>query len=177
LSDVDSSALVELDAQAIRRGPSSIVGYPLRGEGERFPFRSDHATGFVLGTPEDPVDEYRSRLEGVAFCERLALERLSTLGAHVSGPLRTAGGGARSEAWCRIRASVLNRPVFRVRDAGTALGAALLAASGTVHTNLGAAARAMAPDGLLIEPVEAEIGPLEESYQRLSAELRARGWV
>jgi D-ribulokinase len=177
LSDVDTSELVELDAQASRRGPSSIVGYPLRGRGERFPFLSDHATGFVVGEPEDRVDEYRSRLEGVAFCERLALERLAALGAPANGPLRTAGGGARSEAWCRIRASVLNRPVLRVQGASTALGAALLAASGSTHADLNAAAAAMVPEGALVEPVASEVEPLNENYHRLLAELQARRWI
>jgi sugar (pentulose or hexulose) kinase len=177
LSDVDSSCLRALDAEASRRGPSSVVHYPLQGAGERFPFLADRATSFVLGTPEDRVDEYRSRLEGVAFCERLALEHLAALGAPADGPVRTAGGGARSEEWCRIRASVLNRPILRIRDAGTALGAALLAAVGSVHADLRAAASAMVPEGALVEPVASEIEPLDDSYRRFLAELRVRGWV
>ncbi|GAA0526378.1 FGGY-family carbohydrate kinase [Saccharopolyspora thermophila] len=177
LSDVDPAELPQLDEAATERGPASVVNYPLRGAGERFPFLAPEATSFVLGTPQDRVDEYRSRLEGVAFCERLALQRLAELGAPVDGPVRTAGGGARSVAWSRIRASVLDRPVLRVHRAGTALGAALLAASGSVHPDLSTAAAAMVPEGELVEPVRAEVAALDASYQRFVGELRNRGWI
>ncbi|MER7013930.1 FGGY family carbohydrate kinase [Saccharopolyspora sp. NPDC000359] len=177
LSDVDSSELAALDEAATGRGPASVVNYPLRGEGERFPFLAERAAQFLLGTPQDRVDEYRSRLEGVAFCERLALERLADLGAPATGPVRTAGGGARSLAWCQIRASILDRPVLRVQGAGTALGAALLAASGSTHPDLSAAAIAMVPEGELVEPVPSEVPPLDSSYQRFLGELRDRGWL
>ncbi len=177
LSDVDVSDLAELDRAAAGRGPSTVVAYPLRGEGERFPFVAADASPFVLGTPEDRVDAYRARLEGVAFCERLALERLEELGAPAAGEQRTAGGGARSEVWCRIRASVLGRPVVRVPDAGTALGAALLAGAGSVHPDLSSAAAAMVPEGQIVEPVPGEADQLNTRYERFVAELRARGWV
>jgi xylulokinase len=177
LSDVDPSELGALDAAAAERGPSTVLNYPLRGTGERFPFLADDAAAFVLGRPRDRADEHRSRLEGVAFCERLALERLAELGAAVEGPLRTAGGGARSPVWCRIRASVLDRPVLRVREAGTALGAALLAAAGSTHAGISAAAKAMVPAGELVDPDEREVEPLRDSYGRFADELRARGWI
>ncbi|MGP4015576.1 FGGY-family carbohydrate kinase [Saccharopolyspora sp. 5N708] len=177
LSDVDTAELPRLDAAATERGPASVVNYPLRGEGERFPFLAEHATQFVLGEPQDRIDEYRSRLEGVAFCERLALERLAQLGAPADGPVRTAGGGARSVDWCRIRASVLDRPVLRVQGAGTALGAALLAASGSIHPDLSTAAAAMVPSGELVEPARPEVSQLNDSYQRFLTELRTRGWI
>ncbi|SFS41012.1 FGGY-family carbohydrate kinase [Saccharopolyspora flava] len=177
LSDVDPRELPGLDAAALERGPASALHYPLRGRGERFPFAAPDAEEFRIGTPQDRVDEHRSRLEGIAFCERLALERLAALGAVAEGPVRTAGGGARSAAWCRIRASVLDRPVLRVRGAGTALGAALLAATGSVHPDLSAAADAMVPPGELVEPDPAEVDRLDEAHHRFAAELRARGWL
>lgn len=177
LSDVAVAELAQLDRAAARRGPATPVNYPLRGTGERFPFLSDSATAFLLSEPVDRVDLHRSRLEGIAFCERLALERLAQLGAPATGPVRTAGGGARSEVWCRIRASALDRPVLRMPGAGTALGAALLAASGSLHPDLSAAAAAMVPAGDVIEPVAAEVPPLQDSYQRFVAELRDREWL
>ncbi|MDI2032184.1 FGGY-family carbohydrate kinase [Saccharopolyspora sp. TS4A08] len=177
LSDVDPGELPELDAAALARGPASVLHYPLRGRGERFPFAAPDAEAFLIGTPQDRVDEHRSRLEGIAFCERLALERLATLGAVVEGPVRTAGGGARSAAWCRIRASVLDRPVLRVRGAGTALGAALLAATGSIHPDLSTAAAEMVPPGDLVEPDPAEVTCLDDAHHRFAAELRARDWL
>ncbi len=177
LSDLDPGRLPELDSAAEDRGPSTVVQYPLRARGERFPFRAPAAEGFTLGTPHDPVDEYRSRLEGVAFCERLALERMSELGAVAVGPVRTAGGGARSRAWCRIRASVLRRPVLRVASAGTALGAAMLAATGSLHADLAGACAAMAAPVEVVEPVDAETALLDESYAAFRDELTRRGWL
>ena len=177
LSDVDTSRLGELDSAAFLRGPSTVVNFPLRGVGERFPFVAEQARGFVLGTPVDEIDEHRSRLEGVAFCERLALEHLSRLGADSTAAPRTAGGGARSATWCRVRASVLNRAVVRVAEAGTALGAALLAAAGSAHPDLSGAAAAMVPTGEVLDPVDTEVSRLDESYRRFRAELLTRGWI
>ena len=65
-------------------------------------------------------------LEGVAYGLRDSLELLRELGVdpragHVSG------GGARSELWLRILASVLELPIQRTAtDEGSAYGAALL---------------------------------------------------
>ncbi|RRO12784.1 carbohydrate kinase [Saccharopolyspora rhizosphaerae] len=177
LSDVDPAELPELDSAALAQGPASALNYPLRGKGERFPFRAPDAEEFLVGAPRDRVDEHRSRLEGIAFCERLALERLATLGAVAEGPVRTAGGGARSTPWCQIRATVLGRPVLRVMGAGTALGAALLAATGSVHPDLSTAAAAMVPAGERVEPNPAELEELGSAYERFTEQLRHRGWL
>jgi xylulokinase len=66
-------------------------------------------------------------LEGVAFGLRDSLELLRTLGcAPTVG--RISGGGARSDLWLRIVASVLELPLERMEtDEGSAFGAALLA--------------------------------------------------
>ncbi|NHD18851.1 MULTISPECIES: FGGY family carbohydrate kinase [unclassified Actinopolyspora] len=176
LADVDPSRLGELDGAASARGPAGAVCYPLRRGGERFPFRSEGARGFLLGDP-DEVELHRARLEGVAFCEKLALDRLARLGVEVTGPVRTVGGGARSELWCRVRASVLGRPVLRLRGAETSLGAALLAASGTVHADPAGAAEEMVPRGELVEPAEREVAALAENYRVFRAELVERGWL
>jgi xylulokinase len=72
---------------------------------------------------------------------------------------------------------VLDRPVLRVREAGTALGAALLAAAGSTHAGISAAAKAMVPAGELVDPDEREVEPLRDSYGRFADELRARGWI
>ncbi|GAB3295908.1 FGGY-family carbohydrate kinase [Parasphingorhabdus pacifica] len=177
LSRTSTRPLAELDAEAARRGPARVVHYPLRGVGERFPFQAAEAARFMLGDPADDVDDHRSRLEGVAFCERLALERLAALGAVADGPLRTAGGGAGSAVWCRIRATVLDRPVLRVPEAGSALGAALLAAAGSVHPDLSTAATEMVPAGQLIEPAAGEVADLADNYERFRTELLDRGWL
>jgi xylulokinase len=75
----------------------------------------------------------RSVLEGVAFGLRDSLELLRELGVE-PGVGRASGGGARSELWLKIVASVLGIPIERTAvEEGAAYGAALLGgvASGT----------------------------------------------
>lgn len=177
LAEVPADRLPGLDAAAAARGPARCVRYPLRREGERFPFVSAEARGFTLGTPGDEVDRHRAALEGVAFLERLAVERIRALGMPVSGPLYAAGGGSRSALWTRIRASVLGMPLRVAERAETALGAALLAAAGTLHDDLAQAAAAMTGRGDPVDPDTAEQPALAESYDRFVAELRTRGWL
>jgi D-ribulokinase len=177
LAAVDPARLPGLDASADARGPASYLSYPLRREGERFPFVSGDARGFSVGVPQDEADEHRATLEGVAFLERFALERVQTLGIEVRGPLHAAGGGSRSTLWSRIRATVLNRPLRIAERAETAFGAALLAAAGTLHPGLLESVAAMTGAGRPVDPVAAEHAALEESYQAFVAELGARGWL
>ena len=68
----------------------------------------------------------RAVLEGVAFGLRDSLDLLAGMGAPPSVG-RVSGGGARSELWLRIVASVLELPLERTAaDEGAAFGAALL---------------------------------------------------
>ncbi|WP_019549683.1 FGGY-family carbohydrate kinase [Streptomyces sulphureus] len=171
----DWSRFPELDAAAAARGPASFVSYPLRREGERFPFVSSAARGFTTGTPADDAERHRADQEGVAFLERLALERVAELGVAVEGPLHAAGGGSRSALWTRIRATVLGRELRVVDRAETAFGAALLAAAGTLYGNLSEAASAMVGPGRTVEPEPREQQALEESYGEFVGALRERG--
>ncbi len=166
-----------LDAAAEARGPARCVVYPLARAGERFPFLEPAARGFVLGDPADEVEAYRAALEGVALVERLAYDHLAALGAAPEGSIATAGGGSRSRVWNRIRATALCRPLVVPETPTSAFGAALLAAAGTAHADLAAAAAAMVRNREEVEPDRREEGALRESYGRLGDELRARGWI
>ncbi len=65
-------------------------------------------------------------MEGVAFGLRDSLDLVRSLGQPV-GVARVSGGGARSELWLAILASVLGMPLQRVQvEEGAAYGAALL---------------------------------------------------
>ncbi|WP_344533111.1 FGGY-family carbohydrate kinase [Streptomyces albiaxialis] len=177
LRDIPPERLPALDAAAEARGPASVVSYPLRRAGERFPFVSGEARGFTRGAPVDEADAHRAALEGVAFLERLALDRVRALGVPVEGPLHAAGGGSRSPLWTRIRATVLGMPLRVAPRAETAFGAALLAATGTLHPTLTEAAAAMTARGELIDPVEKETAELDASYARFTQALRTEGWL
>jgi sugar (pentulose or hexulose) kinase len=169
--------LAALDAAADARGPATCVAYPLARAGERFPFLEPGARGFVVGRAADDVEAYRAALEGVAFVERLAYEHLEALGAAPDGAIATAGAGSRSRVWNRIRATVLGRPLVVPEQPTSAFGAALLAAAGTVHENLEAAAAAMVRHREEVEPDASEEAALLASYTRLEEALRARGWI
>jgi len=169
--------LVELDSAAAARGPAKCIAYPLARAGERFPFLEPAARGFAVGAPADEVEAYRAALEGVAFVERLAYDRLAALGARAEGPVATAGGGSRSRVWNRIRATALERPLVVPATPTSAFGAAVLAATGTLHDDLTSAAAAMVSVRAGVEPDEREAPALLESYERLVEELRQRGWI
>lgn len=167
--------LMALDDDAERHGPARSLAYPLVGRGERFPFAAPEAEGFGLDEGHDEVDRYRAALEGVAFLERMGYQYLAHLGAPAEGPISTAGAGSASRVWNAIRATVLQVPLMAKPAATTGLGACILAASGTLHPDLGAAG-AMAVSGEMVEPVEEEWEPLERSYRRFVAALAERGW-
>jgi sugar (pentulose or hexulose) kinase len=172
-----SGDLGALDRAAERRGPATVITYPLTQTGERFPFLAPSATGFSLGVPVGDADAFRAVLEGVAFVERLAYAHLMDLGAEIRGPVATAGGGARSSAWNRIRATVLDRPVSVPAHSESGFGAAVLAASQTLHPSLADASAQMVTETTVYEPVGSESSALADRYQRFVGELASRGWI
>ena len=177
LADSEIADLAAADVEAARRGPSPWTAYPLRGTGERFPFVRPDATGFLLG-PGTPSarERHRAWLDGVAFVERLGLERLAALGV-ASADHRVAGGGTRSSVWTTIRASVLGRPVSRPAEPSSGFGAAVLAGAAVTGAHPAEAADRMVRIVEVIDPDPAQVGPLEEGYRRLTDELRRRGWL
>ncbi len=96
--------------------------------GERTPHADPDIRGAFCGLDlrHDRGALCRSVLEGVAFGLRDSLELMRSLGVR-SGSVRVSGGGAESELWLRIVASVLRLPLDRTASsAGAAFGAALL---------------------------------------------------
>ncbi len=84
---------------------------------------------------------------------------------------RVSGGGARSELWLRILASVLELPLQRTAvDEGAPFGAALLGgvaagAFADVHEAVAACVR----PGAIVEPVAEWIEPYREARERFVA--------
>jgi xylulokinase len=96
--------------------------------GERTPHADPHARAAFAGLTlrHDLGALVRAVLEGVAYGLRDSLELLRELGVDPHAG-HASGGGARSELWLRILASVLGLPIRRaVTDEGSAYGAALL---------------------------------------------------
>jgi xylulokinase len=119
-----------LDAEASRWEPGAegVLFAPYLS-GERTPHPDPDARGAFTGLSlrHDRGALWRAMLEGVAFGLRDSLELLRELGARPETG-RVSGGGARSELWLQIVASVLGLPLERMEsDEGSAFGAALLA--------------------------------------------------
>jgi xylulokinase len=119
-----------LDAEAERWPPGTegLLFAPYL-QGERTPHADPDARGAFAGLSlrHDRGALARATLEGVAYGLRDSLELLRALGVRPELG-RLSGGGARSELWTRIVASVLDLPLERTEsEAGAAFGAALLA--------------------------------------------------
>jgi len=124
--------------------------------GERTPlWRSDLRAAFGGVSRAHGADDFlRAVLEGVAMSVRDILTRArQATGQRLAG-VRVAGGAARSDAWCQIKADVVGAPVVRTAEAETGLiGAALAAATGLRwHATLQHAARAMCRAARTFEP-------------------------
>jgi xylulokinase len=96
--------------------------------GERTPHADPDARGAFTGLSvrHDRGALVRAVLEGVAYGLRDSLDLIADLGS-MPALGRVSGGGARSDLWLAIVASVLELPLERVAvDEGAAFGAAIL---------------------------------------------------
>ena len=119
-----------LDEEAARWAPGTegLLFAPYLS-GERTPHADPDARGAFAGLSlrHDRGALARATLEGVAYGLRDSLELLRELGVRPEVG-RASGGGAASDLWLRIVASVLGLPLERTEtDEGSAFGAALLA--------------------------------------------------
>jgi xylulokinase len=121
-------ATLDAEASAWLPGTEGLLFAPYLA-GERTPHADPDARGAFAGLSlrHDRGALARAVLEGVAYGLRDSLELLRGLGVRPEVG-RLSGGGARSDLWTRIVASVLDLPLERTAtDAGAAFGAALLA--------------------------------------------------
>jgi xylulokinase len=140
--------------------------------GERTPHADPNARAAFVGLSlrHDRGALVRAVLEGVAFGLRDALELLRELGVEPQLG-RASGGGARSDLWLRIVASVLGIPLERTAvEEGAAYGAALLGgvAAGVfadVHEAVAACVRVRDR----IEPDPGWADTYADGYQRFRA--------
>ena len=146
LRDVVGGSYDELVAEAARwpAGTEGLTFLPYL-QGERTPHAdpSARATFEGLSLRHDRGALVRSVLEGVAYGLRDSLELLRALGVEPAVG-RASGGGARSELWLKIVASVLGIPIERTAvEEGAAYGAALLGgvAAGVFATRAGGGRR------------------------------------
>jgi len=140
--------------------------------GERTPHADPDARASFTGLTvrHDRGHLTRAVLEGVAYGLRDSLELLRELGFEASVG-RVSGGGARSELWSQIVATVLGIPLERTAvDEGAAFGAALLAgvrsrAFADAHEAVAACVRVTGRT----EPEPAWAAAYDEGYARFRA--------
>lgn len=165
-----------LEQQAATLLPTGLLAWPLKQLGERFPFIAAQAEGFVQ-PHSSPGHRFAACMEGVAYIERMAYELIEQLSGEQVAAVYTAGGGSNSNTWLRIRANVLNRPIYKTKEANGAVGAAICAASKTQFDSVvKAAARMTAIDQeILPEPKLAE--RYQTEYRRFIAELKVKKYI
>ncbi|MGB8876972.1 MAG: xylulokinase [Solirubrobacteraceae bacterium] len=125
-SDISYDELLAM-ADAWPAGTENLIFLPYLA-GERTPHADPDARGAFAGLSlrHDRGALTRAVLEGVAFGLRDSLDLIAQLGGKPELG-RISGGGARSDLWAKITASVLELPLERVAvDEGAAFGAAIL---------------------------------------------------
>ena len=132
LSRITGAAPAELTANLGPLQPPGHTRFLPYLSGERTPHNDTEVRGAFTGlsTVTTRDDLTRAVFAGVAFGLRDSLEALQSTGARLPH-LIAIGGGARSEYWLRLIATVLNLPLLRPASGefGAALGAARLARS------------------------------------------------
>lgn len=139
--------------------------------GERTPHADPRARAAFVGLEvrHDTGALVRAVLEGVAYGLRDCLDLLREAGAEIRAA-RVSGGGARSDLWLRIVASVLELPLERVAvEEGAAFGAALLAGvAADTWADVHEATAATVRTREVIEPVAEWV----ETYRETRASFR-----
>ncbi|MGV6946523.1 FGGY-family carbohydrate kinase [Sphingobacterium kyonggiense] len=156
--------------------PTGQLAWPLKQEGERYPIMAPQARGFA---PVDLSQEmlYAANLEGVAFIERLAYEIIEELSGEKVAAIYSGGGGANSAIWLKIRASVMNIPTYKCKEASGAFGAAIMAASNTYYSSLTDAAAAMAKVEKEVLPDPKLHAHYEIQYQQFKLKLKELNYI
>jgi xylulokinase len=157
------------EAAAWQPGVEGLLFQPYLA-GERTPHADPDARGALVGLSirHDRGAMVRAVIEGVAYGLRDSLELLRTLGVQAEVG-RISGGGAQSELWRRILASVLGIPLERTTgvNEGAAFGAALL--GGVASGAFADASEAVAACVRVVDRTEPEAAwttAYEEGYDR-----------
>jgi xylulokinase len=99
-------------------------------QGERTPYWDAGLRGAFVGLNRRhrAVDCAFAALEGVAFGNRIVLERAENALGRTVDEIRFGGGGAANGAWCRIKADICGRPLLVTEAAEPGLlGTAIVA--------------------------------------------------
>ena len=150
--------------------PSATLFLPYLS-GERTPHNDAAMRGAFVGLDiaTDQAELTRALMQGVAFALRDSFEALLSTGAKLDR-LLAIGGGAQSDYWLKVLATVLNRPLDlpKAGELGAALGAARL---GLIADTGAAPESVITPPEIArtIVPEPAQIAAYEAAYRRYRA--------
>jgi xylulokinase len=131
-------------------------------EGKLTPEPNPGACGVLFGLTLDTTraDIARALLESVGFMLRENIAMLEAYGVRVNS-VRSLGGGAKSRLWGKIKADILQKPIYpQAFSESTSLGAAMLgqvATGGFPDLESAFAAAAAGADGTEICPDENQV--------------------
>ncbi|WP_242513846.1 FGGY-family carbohydrate kinase [Aeribacillus pallidus] len=173
--DYSKDELAYLNSKAYEYFPSRWISYPLRQKGERFPFAFPDIQGFdEPGLTKEQL--FISRLEGVAYLERMAYEMIEKLSSEKVRAVFTAGGGSSSDVWLTIRSNVLKKPIIKMKHSDGAIGAAIVAAA-SYFGSIQEAGENMLKREKEVMFEEHISEQYEEGYERFIQALKKRGVV
>ncbi len=169
----DLATLNEVAGQII---PTGKIVYPLLQKGERFPILAPQAYGFGTdGLDQDTI--FAASMEGVAFLERYAYELAEELSGEKVSIVYTAGGASNSDVWLKIRSSVLNKKIVKMKYVSGGVGAAILAASKTHFNNIIDAVAQLTVIEKEVEPEANLVLAYDELYRSFLQEFVKRGFI
>ncbi|MGA7749519.1 MAG: FGGY-family carbohydrate kinase, partial [Gallionella sp.] len=107
----DDAQLIALSAQIDPLQDSPLDYYPLTKPGERFPVNDALLAPRLEPRPASDVEFLHGLLQGLAHIEAAGYAKLAELGAPPLKRIVTNGGGAKNEAWRKMRERLLGVPV------------------------------------------------------------------
>jgi len=168
--------LQSLNEEAAQLIPTGKLSYPLLQKGERFPFVAPSAQGFEA-EGLSRVERFVANMEGVAYIERYAYEKIEAISGEKVKAIYTAGGASNSDVWLTIRSNVLNLPIYKMKQVTGAAGAAILAASKTHFASITQATKAMTQIEKEIYPKKELATKYNETYKQFVQLLEEKGYI
>lgn len=129
LCGVNAYSLIDEEVRQVEPGCDGLIVVPhLQGSGP--PDLDPYARGVIFGLTLTHKKQHIARgiMEGVAMVLRRMIDSTTALGGQVE-EIISLSGGAKSAAWCQIKADATQTTVRTLRDAGSAAcrGAAIIA--------------------------------------------------
>lgn len=184
-SNIGADWVHDFTEEEIQRGsvyssdlkPSEALYYPLKTQGERFPFISPEARGDIFKKAESREDLFQAGLEAVAFIERYAYEKIEKISGDKVEKVLSAGGGNKNEKWLHIRANVLGKKILKSRKASGAVGAALVGASHVFGGGISETVEKLLGEMEAVCPTESLVNRYDIYYHRFINLLKEKGYI